>query len=62
MEGQTGWFVALIILALAQALVLALRMKKNNPGTYGERIASLETEVKNMKEDIKEIKEKLNRK
>ena len=34
----------------------------NNPGGYGERIASLETNMKNVKEDIKEIKEELGKK
>ncbi len=34
----------------------------NNPGGYGERIASLETDMKNVKDDIKEIKEELSKK
>ena len=32
--------------------------KKNNP-SYGERIARLETDMKNVKEDIKDINKKL---
>ena len=66
MNGQIAWLVILTILTLAQALVLTLRLagnsKKNNPGNYGERISSLETDVKNIKENIKEIKEELSRK
>lgn len=61
MDTQLLWFLGLAVIALTQALVLALKLKKNNPGKYGERIAKLETEVKNIKEDIKEIKDKLNR-
>ena len=38
------------------------KRKNNNPGNYGVKIGKLETEVLNIKEDIKEIKEKLNRK
>lgn len=63
MEGQTLWFLGLIILSLAQALVLALRLsqgKKSNPGNYGERIGKLETRAKNIEEDIGRIKDKLN--
>lgn len=62
MNTQLLWFLGLAVIALTQALVLALKLRKNNPGKYGERIASLETEVKNIKDDIKEIKRKLNRK
>jgi len=36
--------------------------RKDNPGNYGERISSLETDVKNIKESIKEIKGELSRK
>lgn len=35
--------------------------KNGNPG-YGERIASLETDMENVKDDIREIKEGLSRK
>lgn len=35
--------------------------KTENPG-HGERIATLEEAVENIKDDIKEIKKKLNRK
>jgi len=66
MNGQTLWLVMLTILTLAQALVLTLRLvgnnRKDNPGNYGERISSLETDVKNIKESIKEIKGELSRK
>lgn len=65
------WLLALSILSLVQALVLVLRLsqgrpnKKNrkpdNPG-YGERIATLEEAVQNIKDDIEKIQEKLNRK
>ena len=59
------WFLGLAIIALTQALVLVLRLsqgKKNNPGKYGERIATLEEAVENIKEDIRKIEDKLNRK
>ena len=41
--------------------------KKDNPSrpenpSHGERLMGLETDVENIKEDIREIKEKLNRK
>ena len=58
-----GW---LIILSLAQIIFVWMKMaekrngkKNNNPGNYGVKIGKLETEVENIKEDIKEIKEKL---
>ncbi|MCK4783336.1 MAG: hypothetical protein KAV87_06260 [Desulfobacteraceae bacterium] len=64
-----GW---LIILTLVQIIYVWMKIaekrngKKNdkppNPGKYGERIASLETDVENIKEDIREIKRRLNRK
>jgi len=38
------------------------RRKNNNPGNYGVKIGKLETEVENIKEDIREIKRRLNRK
>jgi len=63
-----GW---LIILTLAQIIFVWMRMaekrngkknnKPNNPGNYGERIAGLETDMKNVKEDIREIKGKLDK-
>lgn len=65
MNSQLLWFLGIAIIALTQALVLVLRLsqgKKNNPSKYGERIASLETDVENIKDDIKEIRRKLNRK
>ncbi|MCK4648686.1 hypothetical protein KAT51_04095 [bacterium] len=63
-----GW---LIILSLAQIIFVWMKMAErrnhkkpenpDNPG-YGERIATLEEAVDNIKEDITEIKRKLNRK
>jgi len=62
-----GW---LIVLTLASIINIWMKMaeKKNgkkkkadNPG-YGERIATLEEAVENIKEDIKEINRKLNKK
>ncbi len=38
------------------------RKKNSNPGNYGVKIGKLETEVENIKEDIREIKRRLNRK
>jgi len=35
--------------------------KKDNPYRYGERIATLEAEVNNIKDDISEIKRRINR-
>ena len=67
------WFLGLAIIALTQALVLVLKLnqgranrktkplKPENP-SHGERIATLEEAVENIKEDITEIKDKLNRK
>lgn len=63
------WLLGLSILSLVQALVLVLRLsqgrtrkksdqKPENPN-HGERIATLEEAVENIKEDITEIKEKL---
>ena len=52
MNEQIIWLVILTILALAQALVLALRLvKKNNPGNYGVKIEKLETKVEEMDKD-----------
>lgn len=59
MDTQLLWFLGLAVIALTQALVLALKLKKNNPGKHGERIAKLEEAVENIKDDIKEIKGKL---
>ena len=33
-----------------------------NPGNYGERIATLEEAVQNIKDDVEKIQEKLNKK
>lgn len=66
MDTQTigQWIILGIIIAvLAFDKVSKLKLFKNsnNPG-YGERIAGLETDMKNVKEDIIEIKVKLNKK
>lgn len=36
--------------------------KQSNPGNYGERIARLEARVKNIEEDIREIKRRMEKK
>lgn len=59
---QVLWLLALTILALVNVLALIIKTKKNNPGNYGERIATLEEAVDNIKADIEEMKGKLNRK
>lgn len=56
------WLLVVTVMALVNTIGLLLKAKKNNPGNHGERISSLETDMKNVKEDIKEIKEKLDRK
>ena len=56
------WLLVLTIMALVNAIGFLVKAKKNNPGNYEGRISSLETDMKNVKEDIKEIKEKLDRK
>lgn len=40
-------------------IIKLIQKKKNNPGNHGERIAKLETKVENIEEDIKEMKEKM---
>lgn len=71
MDTQLALFLGLTIVALAQALVLAMKLnqgrankkskKPENP-SHGERIATLEEAVGNIKDDIDEIKRRLNRK
>jgi len=56
------WLLVVTVMALVNAIGLLVKAKKNNPGNYGERISSLETDVKNIKENIKEIKAELSRK
>lgn len=59
-----------IVLGILNAFVLGIKMRKdsksnkNNPGNLPcaentERIAVVETEIKNIKEDIREIKNKI---
>ena len=71
MEGDILKYGWLIVLTLAQIIFVWMRMagKRNNKKTckpenpsYGERLMGLETEVENIKEDIREIKRRLNRK
>lgn len=38
----------------------AWKRRNGNPGNYGERIKGLETSMKDVKEDVKRIKDKLN--
>ena len=38
------------------AIEKAQKLLNRNPGKFGERIARLETDMKNVKEDINEIK------
>lgn len=59
---QVLWLLALTILALVNVLALIIKAKKSNPGNYGERIATLEEAVDTLKEDMTEIKRKLNKK
>lgn len=64
-----GW---LIVLTLGQIIHIWMKMseKRNNKKkegkpenpSYGERIATLEEAVQNIKDDIERIQEKLNRK
>lgn len=56
------WLLVVTVMALVNAIGLLVKAKKNNPGNYGERIKELETKVKYIERDIKEIKEKLDRK
>lgn len=73
MEGDILKYGWLIVLTLAQIIYVWMRMagkrngRKNNPSrlenpSHGERLMGLETDVENIKEDIREIKRRLNRK
>jgi len=60
-EQITQWILIGVLIAF-QAFEKAKKLFKNssnNPGNHGERIASLETDMKNVKEDIAEIKKLL---
>jgi len=72
MEGDVLKYGWLIVLTLGQIIYIWLRMikernnkkkdsKPENPD-HGERIATLEEAVQNIKDDIEKIQEKLNRK
>ena len=61
MDTQVFWFLGIAIIALSQALVLAMKLnqgranrkktcKPENPG-HGERIAKLEEAMENVKEN-----------
>ena len=67
MEGEILKYGWLIVLTLAQIVYIWIKMaekqgnkkrnnKPDNPHKYGERIVKLETEVMNIKDDIREIK------
>ena len=70
MTEQTIQWLAIGIVILGQAVLVALRIiekkngkrNSNNPGNHGERIMALETDMKNVKEDIKEIRDTLKKK
>lgn len=66
MEGDVLKYGWLIVLTLAQIIYVWMRMagkrnnrKNSNPGNYGVKIGKLETKVKNIEDDIKRIKDKL---
>ena len=69
MESEILKYLWLIVLTLVQIIYIWMKIaerrngkKENNPGNYGVKIGKLETEVENIKEDIREIKRRLNRK
>ena len=64
MDPKLVWFAFLIIMSLVQTILLLVKLKTSkandtpqnsgksgNPGNYGERISSLETDVKGMKDN-----------
>lgn len=61
MTEQIGQWILIGIMVAFIAFDKAKKLFSNNPKGFGERIASLETDMKNVKEDIKEINRKLNR-
>lgn len=52
-----GIFIAVFAYDKARG---AWKRRNGNPGNFGERFVKIETEIKDMKEDIKLIKRKLN--
>jgi len=58
-DGKLIWIFCLTIATLANGIVTLIK-RKNNPGNYGERIATLEEAVKELKEDVKWIRDKIN--
>ena len=69
MEGEVLKYGWLIVLTLASIINIWMKMaeKRNNKKktckpenpTHGERLVALETDMENIKENIREIKEKL---
>lgn len=63
MDSQTiGQWIAIGIVVAFIALEKAKKLFSNNPKGHGERIATLEQAVKDIREDIREIKRKQNKK
>ena len=68
MEAVYIKYLWLVVITLAQVVLVGMKIiekrnnKKSNPGNphkYGERIATLEEAVGNIKDDIEKIDEKL---
>ncbi len=63
---EPGQIIQWVFIGIVLAIVAydkargAWKKKNGNPGNYGERIASLETSMEGVEEDIKAIKDKLN--
>lgn len=59
---EIQWVVIGVIIAVQayDKARMAWKRRNGNPGNYGERIASLETSMEGVEEDIKAIKDKLN--
>ena len=53
------WIIIGITVAFI-AIEKASKLFKNNPGKYGERIATLEEAVRTIKEDVDRIEKKVN--
>ena len=68
MEAEYIKYLWLVLITLAQIILVGMKIlekrnnkkndKPNNPG-YGVKIGKLETKVENIEEDIREIKDKL---